>query len=186
MDSGDQRLRSWLANSSWKLFKGDRWQSLPLDIIAKFSMLNGAADKVPIVYSWRAVFTQAQLKTVRWPGGSLGTPGPARSSSRPARTCVRWVPVGGAGQGQAAGSREAEALCVSPCPHPAPTAAGRRGCGRPIYSQTTARRAQTPKPKKGVRARTFAAPPLRPSTAAAAAALPSPTPTPTGCLVLVL
>ena len=57
------------------------------------------------------------------------------------RPHVRAVGAGG-GCWAGPGGREAEALCVSPCQHPAPTAAGRRGCGRSIYSQTTASRAQ--------------------------------------------
>ena len=55
-------------------------------------LLTPPTHKVPIVYSWRAVFTQAQ-KTVRWPGGSLGTPGPEHR--RPADPVGQAAPVGG-------------------------------------------------------------------------------------------
>ena len=50
----------------------------------------------------------------------------ARSSSRPARTCVQRVPVGGAGQGQER-AWSGGTLCLSLCPPSLSTAAGRRG-----------------------------------------------------------
>ena len=62
--------------------------------------LKGAADKVPIVYSWRAVFTQAQKngQMARWqPGHSRPrTPTPRRPgwAGRPCRGPWRPLPHG--------------------------------------------------------------------------------------------
>ena len=66
----------------------------------------------------------------------------ARSSSRPARTCVRWVPVGGAGQGQAAGRRRHSVSRPANTPH-----RQQRGAGA-VEGQSTAK-PQLAAPKGG-------------------------------------
>ena len=66
----------------------------------------------------------------------------ARSSSRPARTCVRWVPVGGVGQGQAAERRRHYVSRPALTPH-----RQQRGAGA-VEGQSTAK-PQLAAPKGG-------------------------------------